>query len=82
MTPTQATVLQEMNSTGGRFDGYCEIMLQTGLTSYKAVDWVLDALERRGCIERDDCYGYRVTDTGRLALNGKATPPTGESRHD
>jgi hypothetical protein len=52
------------------FPGYCEIMLDTGLKSYKAVDWVLDALERRQYIARDG-DDYIVTDAGRAALQSK-----------
>jgi hypothetical protein len=50
------------------FPGYCELMLQTGLKSYKSVDWVLDAVERRGYIEKDDDGDYIVTTAGRAIL--------------
>jgi hypothetical protein len=44
------------------------LMLETGCTSYKAVDWVLDALERRGYVSRAS-GDYQVTDAGRAALS-------------
>lgn len=66
-TPAQRLVLQELNSHR-LFPGYCELMLATGLKSYKAVDWVLDALERRGLVRRDDHGDYELTDNGRAAL--------------
>jgi hypothetical protein len=51
------------------FPGYFELMAHTGLNSYRAVDWVLDALERRAFIQRDASgEDYEVTDAGRAAL--------------
>lgn len=70
MTAAQRAVLRELAAADGRFDGYCEIMLQTGLKSYKAVDWVLDALERRGYIvPNGHGDGYELTDAGRSAAD-------------
>lgn len=49
--------------------GYCDLMLDTGCTSYKAVDWVLDALARRGYTEVVDGRDWPVaTAAGRAAL--------------
>jgi hypothetical protein len=66
MTKTQRIVLRTLNSYV-MFPGYCEIMLDTGLKSYKSVDWVLDALERRGLVTRDG-EDYVLTESGLAAL--------------
>jgi LexA DNA binding domain len=63
MTATQRHVLRML--THG-FPGYCELMARAGLRSYKSVDWVLDALARRGYVNPDD--EYLITDAGRAAL--------------
>jgi hypothetical protein len=52
--------------------GYCDLMLETGCTSYKAVDWVLDALARRGFTEPDATRDWpAVTPAGRAALEAR-----------
>jgi predicted transcriptional regulator len=66
MTKTQRVVLRALNSYR-LFPGYCELMLDTGLKSYKAVDWVLDALERRELVKRDG-EDYVLTEKGLNAL--------------
>lgn len=67
MSPTQRKVLRLLNSYR-LYPGHCELMLDTGLKSYKSVDWVLDALERRSLVSRDDHGDYVLTDAGRAAL--------------
>lgn len=67
MTDTQRAALRAIAGYH-LFPGYCELMLDLGLTSYKAVDWVLDALERRGMVKRDEHGDYIVTDAGAAAL--------------
>ena len=59
------------------FPGYCEIMADTGLKSYKAVDWVLDALERREYVAVDDAGDYMVTESGYAALHALSTQERG-----
>jgi hypothetical protein len=71
MSPTQKMVLREL-AHHTLFPGYCEIMLQTGLKSFKAVDWVLDALERRGMVTRDSYGDYIATESGLRALNTRS----------
>lgn len=69
MSKAQRVALEELAHCGGSgFPGYSELMLQLDLTSYKAVDWVLDALIRRGYLQDDNDGGYEVTDSGRAAL--------------
>jgi hypothetical protein len=66
MTKTQRVVLRALNSYV-MFPGYCELMLDAGLKSYKSVDWVLDALERRELVKRDG-EDYVLTEKGLSAL--------------
>lgn len=66
MSKAQRVVLRSLNSDR-LFPGYCELMLDTGLKSFKSVDWVLDALERRGLIKRDG-DDYVLTEAGLAAL--------------
>jgi hypothetical protein len=67
LTRAQRCVLREL-SGWHLFPGYCELMLQTGLKSFKSVDWVLEALERRKLVERDSEGDFVVTDSGREVL--------------
>lgn len=68
MSRAQRIVLRELDTPMG-FTGYCELQMETGLSSYKAVDWVLDALERRGYITPNGHGdGYDITEAGKAAL--------------
>jgi hypothetical protein len=67
MSAAQKILLKSLSLYG--FDGYCDAMSTTGCKSYKSVDWVLDALERRGYIHYVN-GDPEVTDAGRRALNG------------
>jgi hypothetical protein len=73
MTRAQRVVLRSLDRPF--FPGYCDLMQDAGLTSYTAVDWVLDALERRALIARNDhSDGYDITDAGRAALAAAGQP--------
>lgn len=65
MSSAQRGLLLGMALSG--FDGYCQAMEDSGCSSWKSVDWVLDALERRGYINYENGEP-RVTDAGRAAL--------------
>lgn len=65
MSRAQRGLLRGMAWSG--FNGYCEAMDDSGCGSWKQVDWVLDALERRGYINYENGEPC-VTDAGRAAL--------------
>jgi hypothetical protein len=69
MSRAQQIVLRRLVRSEGALEGYCDLLAETGLNNYRAVDWVLDALERRGFIAKNEHGdGYDVMDAGRAAL--------------
>jgi hypothetical protein len=67
MSPTQEKMLRQLTMRHAHA-GTAELMLQTGLTSAMAVDWVLNALHRRGLITFGDEGASVITDAGNAAL--------------
>lgn len=76
MSRCQVIVLDQLSDLPS-FPGYCELMLQTGITSYTAIDWVLDALARRGYVDPEK--EYTLTPAGEAAL--KALKDEVAARH-
>lgn len=65
LSRAQRIVLRHLCRNGWR--GYCELQQETGLSSYNAVGWVLDALERRNLIVQGRDVSYEVTSEGFAA---------------